>query len=326
MSKIFEIRKDEQGRRSLLFLGIRLARLKPTQRDILESIDNRLRILEAALDINSLPPAQGRLRDLQLSNLRLLQEVDRVCSKWGITYWLDSGTLLGAIRHGGFIPWDDDVDIGMLREDAERFTEIFNRKSHSEFYVEPYHFKHFNLLKVYHRTLRYCFVDIFVYDYYHKRLSSADERCALTQWVRKEQKRFDIRKKSPADVLLYCRTWRDEKLLKGATPNPADHPDIFVAVDFMTIWPRSIFFEYETMLPTRKISFEGIEFNAPQDPHTYLSYYYGDYMQFPGKLGTLHQSLSRIPIEEAQRLHRFAGGCNAQTGSAHSPDEAGASC
>lgn len=56
--------------------------------------------------------------------LRILRDIDAVCREHGITYWLDGGTALGARRHGGFIPWDDDVDLGMPREDHERFLRI----------------------------------------------------------------------------------------------------------------------------------------------------------------------------------------------------------
>ena len=57
------------------------------------------------------------LRKLQLLELRILKEIDRVCRELGITYFLDSGSVLGALRHGGFVPWDDDIDLGMPRAD-----------------------------------------------------------------------------------------------------------------------------------------------------------------------------------------------------------------
>ena len=61
---------------------------------------------------------------LKKIQLEILDVVTQFCDANGIRYWLDSGTLLGAIRHKGYIPWDDDVDLGMLREDYERFLSI----------------------------------------------------------------------------------------------------------------------------------------------------------------------------------------------------------
>ena len=63
-------------------------------------------------------------RRLQLLELEMMLEVDRVCRKHGIEYYITSGTLLGAVRHKGFIPWDDDADMCMLREEYERFREV----------------------------------------------------------------------------------------------------------------------------------------------------------------------------------------------------------
>jgi lipopolysaccharide cholinephosphotransferase len=73
------------------------------------------------------------LRAVQLVELEILLEADRICRKCGIEYRIIAGTLLGAVRHGGFIPWDDDADIAFLREDYERFrsaceTELDNEK------------------------------------------------------------------------------------------------------------------------------------------------------------------------------------------------------
>ena len=59
----------------------------------------------------------------------VLCELDRVCKAHGLSYFLAYGTLLGALRHQGFIPWDDDVDVHMPREDYERFYGLCHRRS-----------------------------------------------------------------------------------------------------------------------------------------------------------------------------------------------------
>lgn len=67
---------------------------------------------------------QQQLRRCQLKQLTILEEIDRICRKHNISYWLDGGSLLGAVRHGGFIPWDDDIDIAMPLDDAKRFAQV----------------------------------------------------------------------------------------------------------------------------------------------------------------------------------------------------------
>ena len=67
-------------------------------------------------------PDDSPLRTLQLQMLDILIEFDRICKKHNIRYWLDAGTLLGAVRHGGFIPWDDDLDFFMTPDNYEKFA------------------------------------------------------------------------------------------------------------------------------------------------------------------------------------------------------------
>ena len=72
------------------------------------------------------------LQKLRKINLEMLQEIDRICRKNNIKYSLCSGTLIGAVRHGGFIPWDNDADVNMLREEYEKFFEACKKDLNTE--------------------------------------------------------------------------------------------------------------------------------------------------------------------------------------------------
>jgi lipopolysaccharide cholinephosphotransferase len=79
------------------------------------------------------------LRRMQLIQLEILTELDRICKKHDIKYSMDGGTLLGAVRHGGFIPWDDDVDVIMTRVEYERFFEICGTElDESRFFLQEH--------------------------------------------------------------------------------------------------------------------------------------------------------------------------------------------
>lgn len=83
------------------------------------------------------------MRDIVLAKLHayeqeMLDEIARICDKYALRYYLIAGTLLGAVRHQGFIPWDDDLDIAMPREDYLKFIEICKTELHANYYLQCY--------------------------------------------------------------------------------------------------------------------------------------------------------------------------------------------
>ncbi len=76
---------------------------------------------------------QDYLDRVHESDFAMLSEVDRICKKYDIQYYLHGGTFLGAVRHQDFIPWDDDVDILFLRKDYERFLDVFEKEANTRF-------------------------------------------------------------------------------------------------------------------------------------------------------------------------------------------------
>lgn len=79
-----------------------------------------------------------KLRKVQMVQLEILLEFDRICKKHDIPYQLFAGTLLGSVRHKGFIPWDDDIDLAMIREDYNKFLEVAASELNEHFILQTY--------------------------------------------------------------------------------------------------------------------------------------------------------------------------------------------
>ena len=76
------------------------------------------------------------LRGIQLTQVEILLEFDRICKKHNLSYVLWAGSMLGAVRHKGFIPWDDDIDVALIRKDYERFLEICKTELDSSYFLQ----------------------------------------------------------------------------------------------------------------------------------------------------------------------------------------------
>ncbi|EMG26745.1 licD family protein [Listeria fleischmannii subsp. fleischmannii LU2006-1] len=117
------------------------------------------------------------MEEIRRIQLEVLNEIKRIAKKHQISYFLDGGTLLGAIVYGGYGPYDDDIDIGMVRNDYERFFEICKKELHPAFYVDEARLNddyHLVFMKVKKKGTTYLekngwssevFVDIFPYDF-----------------------------------------------------------------------------------------------------------------------------------------------------------------
>lgn len=300
--EFFEIVKDDQDRRVVRIFGHKICRFKPTKRFLIRKLLNELKLIKGGMDITHIPPAKGWLRDLQLANLAIMKEVAKFCDEYGLTYWMSDGTLLGAVRHGGFIPWDDDIDLAMPREDFDRFVSEFNSIAHTHLYATYVGDNNHHIIKVYHKTIPHLFVDIFVYDYYYGRLDGWDARCELTKKIKEKQRAI----KTPLDAegcRLFYKKWRDEELC-GLNDGSFDgKPIIYRGLDYLTAIESSLFYDYDDFFPLRKLKFEGIEFAAPQRPHVYLTCCYGDYMAFPNKrYGGYHTEVNSMTLAEVMAI------------------------
>lgn len=131
------LRKDEFDIERVQFYGVEASVIK-NRKEFIER--NYKFLLEAGIDkISELLLRGGRdLRRVQLIQLDMMREIDRICRKYNLKYNIAFGTLLGAVRHGGFVPWDDDADINMPYEDYLKLVEVIDDEIDGEKYYFRY--------------------------------------------------------------------------------------------------------------------------------------------------------------------------------------------
>lgn len=259
------------------------------------------------IDITKVPPAQGLLRDIQLANLALLKELAYVCEKNNFKYILDAGTLLGAIRHTGFIPWDDDIDILMFREDYEKIVSTFkNTTRNSDIYAEYHRDKDTNsqyFIKIKHKKCPFLGVDIFPLDSYGKHLSlkeqlkATNKICKILKHLKKEINP-NISNKETKTILT--KTMKEKILLSSTNENG----DFVYGVDFAHKL-KNWFLDRDIVLPLRKIQFEDSKYTTVNKPKEFLKNIYGDYMKYPKKIKILHYSYKNLTSEQLETIKKL---------------------
>lgn len=259
------------------------------------------------IDITKVPQAQGLLRDIQLANLALLKELAYVCEKNNFKYILDAGTLLGAIRHKGFIPWDDDIDILMFREDYEKIVSVFkNTTRNSDIYAEYHRDKDTNsqyFIKIKHKKCPFLGVDIFPLDSYGEHLSlkeqlkATNKICKILKHLKKEINP-NISNKETKTILT--KTMKEKILLSSANENG----DFVYGVDFAHKL-KNWFLDRDIVLPLRKIQFEDSKYTTVNKPKEFLKNIYGDYMKYPNKMKILHYSYKNLTSEQLEAIKKL---------------------
>lgn len=248
------------------------------------------------------------LLQAQLVMLRMLKIIDYICRKHQLRYWLCSGTLLGAVRHQGFIPWDDDLDICMPREDYERFLEIAQAEFPGDMFLQTHDTDpgfHFLPLpcKVRDRNSLILapgyiegkgenglFVDIFPMDKYRRgAVAHAIER-GIKSWNRFIVNcigAFDYKDESRLKRFVsyfypvFCRLQKGYSRFakKCIDRNRQLGTYCYIGHGFDTPWKR--YFRYEDIYPLSEVVFEGSCFYAPHRADIYLTELYGTAYMIP---------------------------------------------
>ena len=302
VNKFFSITEDNTGRYVIYVFGFRIRFLKSSTKEERKKYE----ALFTCCDVNNIPKAVGTLRDIQLANRGMLKCLDEICSKYNINYWLDFGTLLGAVRHRGFIPWDDDVDLGMMRDDYDKFAQILEKEkeTYPDLYID-YCFNNVNkcFVKMKHRKSENLFVDIFPYDFYYKKLNQ-DEKQELSQKIHKishSKKRFFLKEES----LLKHFKKNTNKILEGYDLKKEKEPAIFMGIDYPHGHGNKVY-DYEQIFPLQKLEFEDCEFLVPNKPHEILKSIYGDYTSIPkGALYPRHSNSFTLLPKEKEILEKM---------------------
>ncbi len=240
------------------------------------------------------------VRKHQSLMLEILKEVHWICIEEGIRYWLDSGTLLGAVRHKGFIPWDDDLDISMPLEDYYRFLQIADNKIPEWLFIQT---------KSKEKSFKR----------YYAKVRSSKGRVLEEREVKKISRGKKVNYNTGIYIDIFpCITIRDGERdsyfrMMRAVDRVRKIADVYAVIEPLFRWferrwhkgwdgenlivVRSVRFPeinfyvpLSSLFPLKEYEFEGSKFLGPANPDPYLRVLYGNYMELP-------------PVEERKPSH-----------------------
>ena len=237
------------------------------------------------------------LRKMQLRLLDIVVEIDKICRRYNIRYWIDFGSLLGAVRHQGFIPWDDDLDISMPADDYEKFKEIAPKELPENLFLQTsesdpdflmpilkvrdknsmFITRHEDFTKDYNKGL---YIDIFIVTDYPD--INPKVRKFILKWISKVNwfmgVKHNITLKNHLATIFFpvikglcLLTWKVLCL----------KPKTKLGYDVSRYCPYGCVYSKEWVYPLSEVTFENHKFLAPRQPDKYLEAIYPNFMQIP---------------------------------------------
>lgn len=272
------------------------------------------------------------LKKLQRVEFEILQDVAHVCEENGIDYFILYGTLIGALRHKGFIPWDDDIDIGMFREDYERLVSVFDKNLSDKYILmTPFRDKHYcsSIAKIEKKGTIFIsevsasmkceqgiFIDIFIFDkvsgdekLFRKQNSKTRFYAKMLFLTGSGKPEIDITGFLGAFAKVVCRIAHG---ILRLIPNMnqflfrkfeyysklSNHEDTDIYTTYQDTDAALNVVNRNMVFPTRKVDFENGVVNIPKESHRILTMRYGDYMKLPDEKDRVNHAAELIDFGE----------------------------
>ena len=299
--KIFSI-YNEREHKIILIFGLKIKLKNNSKKELrlikedLKKVNKDLKllrtILQKSIDITKIPPASGNLRTVQLIKTKILELSVSIFNKYNIPYWIDYGTLIGAIRHKGFIPWDDDIDVCLLKEDYLKLPEIFSKElQNTKMYYTLGDEKGSQLIRL---GCNGYVIDFFPFEFVNKRCTSQTQKEEfLSKWFAiksKILKKYSLKdfinnNVNHIDIINEVNKMKEDIFACNYKENH-ESGQLIRSVETITIAKRLAIVEYDDIFPLSKGIFEGLECSVPRNvlEHLYQHNLYGEYgavMTFP---------------------------------------------
>lgn len=283
----------------------------PFNRVTFERLNELSRYIMLSGASDDMPRPKGYMRDLQLGIAVILKEFDRICKEAGLTYWLISGALLGAVRHGGFIPWDDDLDVFMLRGDYEKIVDEFNRRTTIRdlraALVAVSRGRVF--IQIRSRSAEQLYMDVFPCDFIPEKLDPQRQKAISDALNKAKWGALFNRGDSESPYAYYMRE------MARIIPNvnqPGDCENGMIIMSF-DAWPlHNYLMDSASYFPLSTIAFEDLTVPTLGKYEDFLRYFYKDYLAYPGAI-SIHHHGENLDAEKMLAVKDFLRGQYSET-------------